>query len=215
MTKEQKPVKIESKIVGYKVIPEADKTKTDTPVPLVAKKAIKRPFALTGSSYRLKPPLENHALYVTINDVIIDNKLYPYEIFFNSREMANIQWINALTLCISNEFRRCIISNDTLERFLDNLSTTHSPTGGYRRKSHAGKKPKYVNSLVADIAETIKEHIEKIDEGNVLGQESNEELNIKEDSTKTLQACPKCKDTSIVMQGGCETCTSCDYSACG
>ena len=96
-------VKIDKKIVGYKVVTGND-TKTETPVekPVELPKPYKRPEVLRGATYKIKPPAAEHALYVTIND---DGE-NPIELFLNSKNMEHYQWTAALTRVVSAVFRK-------------------------------------------------------------------------------------------------------------
>ena len=75
-------VKIEKKITGYSVAREeeeqqapvqqavAEEVAPDTNVVHMTEK-LERPEMLLGSTYKIKTPLSEHALYVTINDVAV------------------------------------------------------------------------------------------------------------------------------------------------
>ena len=88
--------KIKKKITAYKVV---DKNAEELPIaanelPEMMHEGLSRPEILKGSSYKIKTPQSEHALYVTINDMVLnagtDNEeLHPYEIFVNSKNMEN------------------------------------------------------------------------------------------------------------------------------
>ena len=65
-----------------------------------------RPQALEGNTYKLKWPDSEHAIYVTVNDVIINDHRRPFEVFINSKNMEHFAWTVALTRMISAVFRR-------------------------------------------------------------------------------------------------------------
>ena len=111
-------IKIDKKIVGYTVKKPEDEAAVQAEE---AKKAesnivhmheqIERPEMLLGSTYKIKTPLTEHALYVTINDIVLNEGTEhqlrrPYEIFINSKNMDHFQWIVALTRVMSAVFRK-------------------------------------------------------------------------------------------------------------
>ena len=79
--------KITQRITGFAI-----KNADDAPVveaavkPIEMNESIARPDFLLGSTYKIKPPISDHALYITINDIILnegtDHEVRrPYEIF--------------------------------------------------------------------------------------------------------------------------------------
>src|SRR5215204_6141290 len=103
------PIKIEQKITGYEVVKKNDESKraalTESNVVQMHEK-LERPEMLIGSTYKLKTPLTEHALYVTINDIVLNadtahERRQPFEIFINSKSMDHFQWVVALTRVIS------------------------------------------------------------------------------------------------------------------
>lgn len=144
---------INAKIVGFKVLPN---TPADVEVkvkePSVIHENIQRPEHLFGSTYKIKTPDSDHALYITINDYELEGKLYPYEIFINSKNMEHYQWVVALTRLISAVFRKGGDSTFLIEE----LKSVFDPKGGYRRG------PVWVGSLVAEIGLIIEKHMKVI-----------------------------------------------------
>ncbi|MFT5787679.1 MAG: ribonucleoside-diphosphate reductase alpha chain, partial [Ascidiaceihabitans sp.] len=65
-----------------------------------------RPEALEGNTYKVKWPDSEHAIYITINDVIHGGHRRPFEVFINSKNMEHFAWTVALTRMISAVFRR-------------------------------------------------------------------------------------------------------------
>ena len=86
-------IKIEKKIVGYQVKNNQETEQVpSTPkvVPIEMNETVKRPDFLLGSTYKIKPPVSEHALYITINDIILNEDTdhetrRPYEVFINSK----------------------------------------------------------------------------------------------------------------------------------
>lgn len=115
-----------------------------------------RPDAVSGATYKIKPPQAEHALYVTINDIILNQGTEhetrrPFEIFLNSKNADHAQWTTALTRVISAVFRK----GGNIRFLADELKAVSDPTGGYWRDK------KFMPSLVADIGYTIEKHIVK------------------------------------------------------
>lgn len=121
---------------------------------IAAKATLKRPLCLDGKRWRLKPPHNEHALYVQLYAIEYEGKKYPYEIFFNSKDPQHIEWTNALTLTISEAFRSAIVNGTSLSNLVGNLKDTVSLSGGYVSK--VPEKPKFVNGLVSEIAYVIE-----------------------------------------------------------
>jgi ribonucleoside-diphosphate reductase alpha chain len=65
-----------------------------------------RETVLPGFTYKLKWGDSDHAIYITINDIIEDGRRRPFEIFINSKNMEHYAWTVALTRMISAVFRR-------------------------------------------------------------------------------------------------------------
>ena len=112
--------------------------------------SIDRPEILPGSTHKIKTPLSEHALYVTINDIEIDGVRHPYEIFINSKNMEYFQWIAALTCVISANFRK----GGDIAFLAEELKSVHDPKGGYFKKGGV-----FMPSLVAEIGCTIERHL--------------------------------------------------------
>ena len=113
---------------------------------------------LIGSTYKVKTPLSEHALYVTINDIILNHGTEhelrrPFEIFINSKNMDHFQWIVALTRIISAVFRK----GGDVTFLVEELRSVFDPRGGYFKKGG-----KYMPSLVAEIGDAIECHMRMI-----------------------------------------------------
>jgi hypothetical protein len=114
---------------------------------------LQRPDNLEGATYQIKTPLSDDALYVTINDIIINDRRRPFELFINSKNMENFEWVVALTRVISTFFR--FGGDATL--MVDELKSISDARGGYFKKGGA-RMP----SVVAEIGETLEKHLIKI-----------------------------------------------------
>ena len=155
--------RIEKKIVGYKVTTQEQAKEAAAGV--AAKEAesniiqmhekVSRPEALAGSTYKIKTPMSDHALYLTINDIVLnegtDHELRrPFEVFINSKNMDHFQWIVGLTRVMSAVFRK----GGDLTFLVEELHSVFDPNGGYYKKGG-----KYVPSLVAEIGEVVEQHL--------------------------------------------------------
>ncbi len=227
-------IKIDTKITGYSVVNGADK-----PVEVEEKQVaeviqmhekLERPENLQGVTYKIKTPLSEHALYVTINDVILnfgtDHELRrPFEIFINSKNMDHFQWIVALTRIISAVFRK----GGDVTFLVEELHSVFDPKGGYFKPGGV-----YTPSLVADIGDAIESHLKMIGmirdeelspvQKEVLDQkraeyealqrpESEEEVSSNFPAGASL--CAKCSTKAVILMDGCMTCLSCGDSKCG
>lgn len=229
-------VKIEKKIVGYGVVKEEDK-KEQAAVAEVRKESnvvhltetLERPEMLLGSTYKVKTPLSEHALYVTINDVILnagtEHELRrPFEVFINSKNMDHFQWIVALTRIISAVFRK----GGDVTFLVEELRSVFDPRGGYFKKGG-----KYMPSLVAEIGDAIECHLRMIglikdndldEHQKKLIQEKRAQYDatVKDAEAKEpsefpdgAQLCGKCHTKAVIQMDGCMTCLNCGDSKCG
>jgi len=177
-----------------------------------------RPETLPGRTYKLRWPESEHAIYVTLNDIVQDGRRRPFEIFINSKNMEHYSWTVALTRMISAVFRR----GGDVSFVVEELKAVFDPRGG------AWMGGKYVPSLLAAIGSIIQQHM--VDIGFMAGaapREGDSEpqaialaQNAPQDGTRRglpsgIRQCPKCGAAGIIRQEGCDLCTSCGYSKCG
>ena len=149
-----------------------------------------RPEILEGKTYKIKSPLQAHALYVTINN---DNGK-PFEIFLTSKNVENQAWMNALALVITAIFRQGVDPSFLIHE----LISVHDPIGGFIRKGGG-----FVPSLVSEIGRCIKEHL------GVKPPKMNKPY------IPSLDSCPECGEYSLYQESGCVSYRSCSYSKCG
>jgi ribonucleoside-diphosphate reductase alpha chain len=169
-----------------------------------------RPEDLPGKTYKVRWPESEHAIYITINDIIQDSRRRPFEVFINSKNMEHYAWTVALTRMISAVFRR----GGDVAFVVEELKAVFDPRGGH----WVGGK--YVPSLLAAIGEVIERHM--IDIGFVPDPKAAREPPEARDDRKVvnlgnsrLRHCPKCNQPALIRSEGCDTCTSCGYSKCG
>jgi ribonucleoside-diphosphate reductase alpha chain len=167
-----------------------------------------RPAALEGQTYKVKWPGSEHALYITINDIVIAGHRRPFEVFINSKNMEHFAWTVALTRMISAVFRR----GGDISFVVEELKAVFDPRGG------AWMDGRYIPSILAAIGGVIERHL--IDIGFIEG----EGLGLKSDPKAELmvvgeaprgKACPACGSYDLRMVEGCLTCGSCGHSKCG
>jgi hypothetical protein len=225
-------------IVGYKVKKDDDvekspalgvkKQELHTAEIVQMHESVKRPEMLLGSTYKVKTPLSEHALYMTINDIVLNQGTEhelrrPFEIFINSKNMDHFMWVVALTRVISAVFRKggdCTFLAEELKAVFD-------PKGGYFKPGG-----KFMPSLVAEIGDAIESHLRMIgllkDEGLDEHQQKlvnekraeydalhNAEAEPSADFPDTAQMCAKCMTKAAILMDGCMTCLSCGDSKCG
>ena len=166
-----------------------------------------RPQALEGSTYKLKWPDSEHAIYLTINDIIINGHRRPFEVFINSKNMEHFAWTVALTRMISAVFRR----GGDVSFVVEELKAVFDPRGG------AWMQGKYIPSILAAIGGVIERHLISIGfiEGEGMGLKSDPQAQVVNMDAPRGQACPSCGQFDLRMVEGCMTCASCGHSKCG
>jgi len=229
--------KIEHKIVDYEVLKDDACAEPEAVVapPREEEKVVhlheklERPEMLLGSTYKVKTPLSEHALYITINDVILNpgtphELRRPFEIFINSKNMDHFQWIVALTRIISAVFRK----GGDVTFLVEELRSVFDPRGGYFKKGG-----RYMPSLVAEIGDAIECHLRMIGmlkdddldehQKKILAEkrEQFEQANKASqpadsgDFPEGAQLCVKCNTKAAIQMDGCLTCLNCGESKCG
>jgi len=175
---------------------------------------LSRPEALPGQTYKISWPESEHALYITLNDIVQDGRRRPFEVFINSKNMEHYAWTVALTRMISAVFRR----GGDVSFVVEEMKAVFDPRGG------AWMNGKYVPSLLAAIGDVIERHMieigflpsrtqraaisdQKVAAGNVL-------ISDQRSVTTRMAQCPKCGEAALIRIEGCDQCTSCDYSKC-
>lgn len=171
-------------------------------------KPLERETVLPGFTYKLQWPESDHAIYITVNDIIHDGRRRPFEVFINSKNMEHYAWTVALTRMISAVFRR----GGDVTFVVEELKAVFDPRGGNWMKG------RYVPSLLAAIGEIIEQHM--IDTGFIVAKEGKPapealKMAVGDAPASNLKGCPRCGERGMVRQEGCETCTSCGYSKCG
>ena len=172
-----------------------------------------RPEALPGQTYKHQWPESDHAIYITINDTVLDGRRRPFEIFINSKNTEHYAWNVALTRMISAVFRR----GGDVAFVVEELKAVFDPRGGYWIGG------KFVPSLLAAIGAVIEQHM--IDIGFIRNAEADTHSKIPATipdpgagppghSTHAPALCPRCAQPGIQRQEGCDMCPSCGYSKC-
>ena len=222
-------IKLGSKIVGYNESTDKDLLEVEGNVVHMHEK-VERPEVLLGSTYKIKTPLSEHSLYITINDMVLNQGTEhelrrPFEIFINSKNMDHFQWIVALTRIISAVFRK----GGDVTFLVDELRSVFDPRGGYFKKGG-----KYMPSLVAELGDAIESHMkliglikdDELDEHQqklVAEKRAQFEADQKnaecDDASSSFPAgsalCNKCSTKAVIKMDGCMTCLNCGDSKCG
>ncbi|MGD9583707.1 MAG: NrdJb [Lysobacterales bacterium] len=198
---------------------------------------IERPDVLIGSTYKIKSPLFEHALYVTLNDIVLNpgtahELRRPFEIFINSKNMDHFQWIVALTRIMSAVFRK----GGDVTFLVEEMRAVFDPRGGYFKAGGV-----YMPSIVAEIGAVVEAHMKMIglihdpelsDEARKLIAEKRAAFDSRNhkpaDASSPPAAasaeasfpasaslCGKCSTKAVILMDGCATCLSCGYSKCG
>nr|WP_297501922.1 hypothetical protein [Ferrovum sp.] len=227
-------LKIDKKIVGYTVVTEEQSTPLSAPgnphslAPIhQLGEPLSRPEKLVGNTYKIKTPVTDHALYITINDIVMNagtpqEHRRPFEIFINSKNMEHFQWIVALTRVMSAVFRK----GGDITFLVEELHSVFDPKGGYFKKGG-----KYIPSLVAEIGEVLKEHLMEIGmlsrpehdpKQKVFLEEKRQEFVKRHASGQPQETgfpegaalCAKCSTQAVIKMDGCLTCLNCGDSKC-
>lgn len=187
-----------------------------------------RPAMLRGSTYKVKTPVDDHAMYVTINDVVLNKgteheSQRPFEIFVNSKNLDHYQWIVALTRVMSAVFRK----GGDVAFIVEELKAVFDPRGGYWQPGG-----KYMPSIIAELGCIVEKHLQYIgmlpkdtldDHQRKLidakRQEYEESKKQRDAFAKTefpegSQMCGKCSTVAVIMMDGCRTCLACGDSKC-
>ncbi|MFM8391385.1 MAG: NrdJb [Methylophilaceae bacterium] len=230
-------IKIEKKITGYGLVSEEDKAKDAAASAQAATsnvvqmgEPLTRPEKLVGNTYKIKTPVTEHALYITINDIIMNEGTpqehrRPFEIFINSKNMDHFQWIVALTRVMSAVFRK----GGDVTFLVEELHSVFDPSGGYFKKGG-----KYIPSLVAEIGEVLEQHLQEIGMLKKAGLDEHQQKLVEEKRKEFLekhaksgeesnaegfpagaQLCAKCSTKAAIVMDGCLTCLNCGESKCG
>lgn len=237
--------KIDKRIVKYRVEKPADKAQERTTPAAAAAAAeaashkgsnvvwmhekVERPEMLLGSTYKIKTPVSEHAMYVTINDIVLNEgtpneQRRPFEIFINSKNLDHFQWIVALTRIISAVFRK----GGDVTFLVDEMKAVFDPRGGYWQTGG-----KFMPSIIAELGYVVEKHLQMIgllkapelDDGRKkLIEEKKAEFEARNKQTDAFakshfpegaQLCAKCSTAAVVQMDGCMTCLNCGDSKCG
>jgi hypothetical protein len=239
-------IKINKHIAGYEVVkPEeelaakvraADEKEARSSAKVIRMtEKIMRPEgmeSLEGSTYKIKTPLDDHAMYVTINDIVLNagtehEQRRPFEIFINSKNMDHFQWIVALTRLMSAVFRK----GGDVTFLAEELQAVFDPKGGYFKPGG-----RFMPSIIAEIGDVIAHHMQKIGlmEKEELSDQQKLILNQKRAEVESIESktaapaaeeetgypasatlCNKCHTKAVIVMDNCATCLSCGYSKCG
>jgi hypothetical protein len=190
---------------------------------------IQRPEVLIGSTYKIKTPVSDHAMYVTINDIVLNEgteseQRRPFEVFINSKNLDHYQWIVALTRIMSAVFRK----GGDVTFLVDELKAVFDPRGGYWQPGG-----KFMPSIIAELGYVIEKHLQTIgllkkvhldEHQQKLVNEKRAEFEARSKQTDAFskshfpegaQLCGKCSTAAVVMMDGCMTCLNCGDSKCG
>ena len=167
-----------------------------------------RPESLEGSTYKIKWPDTEHAIYITINDVVLNERRRPFEVFINSKNMEHFAWTVGLTRMISAVFRR----GGDVSFVVEEMKAVFDPRGG------AWIRGKYVPSILAAIGGVIEQHMISIGflEAEGMGLKGDPQSVVTEISQMSSKiSCSSCGSFDVRKIEGCDTCASCGYSKCG
>jgi hypothetical protein len=227
---------IDKKIIAYNVSRSdverstgAGDSEHEDPKVIRMHEKLERPEVLIGSTYKVKTPVSDHAMYVTINDIVLNEgtkyeQRRPFEIFINSKNLDHYQWIVALTRIMSAVFRK----GGDVTFLVDELKAVFDPRGGYWQPGG-----KFMPSIIAELGHIVEKHLIEIGllKAPALGAAERKFLAEKRTELEArggqkdafaensfpegAQLCSKCSTAAAVMLDGCMTCLNCGYSRCG
>jgi hypothetical protein len=233
-------IQIDKKIVSYRVEADGKPSEVKAEKPAVREvsadgkvvrmhEKLERPETLQGSTYKVKTPVQDHAMYVTINDILLNagtehEQRRPFEIFINSKNLDHYQWIVALTRLMSAVFRK----GGDVTFMVDELKAVFDPRGGYWQPGG-----KFMPSIIAELGHIIEKHLKWIGllPEDALDEHQRRLVEMKrqeyQDSQRQqdafarstypegAQLCSRCSTAAVVMMDNCLTCLSCGESKCG
>jgi len=172
---------------------------------------LNRPEELPGKTYKIKWPESDHAIYITLNDIVQDGRRRPFEVFINSKNTEHYAWTVGLTRMISAVFRR----GGDVSFVVEELKAVFDPRGGQWMGG------RYVPSLLAAIGDVIERHM--VDIGflqptggpEIEASAERKVVGLPSPTGTRPRQCMKCGQPSLIRQEGCDLCTSCGYSRCG
>ena len=191
---------------------------------------LERPEVLIGSTYKIKTPISDHAMYVTINDIVLNEgteyeQRRPFEVFINSKNLDHFQWIVALTRIISAVFRK----GGDVTFLVDELKAVFDPRGGYWQPGG-----KFMPSIIAELGYVIEKHLQTIglmrktaarsctsrswwtrSAPSSRRAPSRPMPSPSRTSRKARSCAARCSTAAVVMMDGCMTCLNCGDSKCG
>ena len=85
-----------------------------------------RPESVGGRTYKMRWADSEHAIYITVNDIVREGRRAPFEIFINSKNMEHYAWTVALTRMMSAVFRR----GGDVAFVVEELKAVFDPRGG-------------------------------------------------------------------------------------
>jgi hypothetical protein len=221
------PKSVEPPPVESKAPPAAPRKVTGNVIEMHER--LERPEVLIGSTYKIKTPVSDHAMYVTINDIVLNEGTEhehrrPFEVFINSKNLDHFQWIVALTRIISAVFRK----GGDVTFLVEELKAVFDPKGGYWQPGG-----KFMPSLIAEFGYVIEKHLQSIgllarteldEHRRNLIKTKREEFAARNNqadafarslSSDGAQLCMKCSTAAVVLMDGCMTCLNCGDSKCG
>ncbi len=190
---------------------------------------LERPEVLIGSTYKIKTPISDHAMYVTINDIVLNEgteheQRRPFEIFINSKNLDHFQWIVALTRIISAVFRK----GGDVTFLVDELKAVFDPRGGYWQPGG-----KFMPSIIAELGHVIEKHLQtdrpdeeartrcpsaedgRAEARRIRGPHQADRCLCEIAFPGRRAAVRRCSTAAVVMMDGCMTCLNCGDSKCG
>lgn len=225
-------VKIDQRIKSFRVIAARQRTaeaEGRAQQPVQPDEPLERPEALAGTTYRIGSPRGAHALYVTLDDILLDagtphERRRPFEFFIHSQDMEHCPWRVALARILSAVLRQ----GGDCTFLVEELKAVSDPHGGYLKPDGV-----YMPSIVAEIGAVLERHLSTIGllqpalpdqvrqrrlaERRAAWQASQDAAALEpgEGFPPGASRCEQCHTPAVVKLEGCATCLNCGHSQCG
>lgn len=195
-----------SEVRGSILVADTVAEQKQSAMAVVAKALNSRPKSLQSITTKISWPALNSAAYVTLGR---DDEGQPFEVFLNSKDQRNNEWMTTATLFMSWLLR----SGVPLSKIASEMEQVHS-IDGYLVEG------RYRPSLVSYLGQTLREMEEQFNASLSDSPEEAEAADGRADP-KTGQPvfavgkrCRQCNSPQVVVESGCEKCVDCGHSKC-
>ena len=124
---------------------------------------IERPEILTGATYKIRAPHIAHAIYVTVNDAILqDGRRRIREVFINSKAVEEIGWMTQALRELSQNLAR-IENDDEMREKIEDWKASFDPKNGSYTMPSTGKQCRGIQSHIGFVLDAHTNRTKKED----------------------------------------------------